>query len=39
MVLLGKSGCGKSTLLKLLMRIYQGEGEILFDNESIEEYQ
>ena len=34
--LLGKSGCGKSTLLKLLMRIYQGEGEILFDHESIE---
>ena len=33
--LLGKSGCGKSTLLKLLMRIYQGEGEILFDHESI----
>ena len=35
--LLGKSGCGKSTLLKLLMRIYQGEGDILFNNESIEE--
>lgn len=34
--LLGKSGCGKSTLLKLLMRIYQGEGDILFNNESIE---
>ena len=34
--LLGKSGCGKSTLLKLLMRIYQGEGEIIFDHESIE---
>lgn len=24
------------TLLKLLMRIYQGEGDILFNNESIE---
>ena len=35
--LLGKSGCGKSTLLKLLMHIYQGEGDILFNNESIEE--
>ena len=34
--LLWCSGCGKSTLLKLLMRIYQGEGEILFDHESIE---
>ena len=32
----GENGSGKSTLLKLLMRIYQGEGEILFDHESIE---
>ncbi len=36
MVFLVRLGCGKSTLLKLLMRIYQGEGEILFDHESIE---
>ena len=34
--LIGTNGSGKSTLLKLLMRIYQGEGDILFNNESIE---
>lgn len=34
--LIGESGCGKSTLLKLLMRIYQGNGEILYNGVSIE---
>ena len=34
--LVGESGCGKSTLLKLLMRIYQAEGEIQYDGVSIE---
>lgn len=35
--LLGKSGCGKSTLLKLLMRIYQGEGKIMYGKYNIDE--
>ena len=35
--LLGKSGCGKSTLLKLLMRIYQSEGKIMYGKYSIDE--
>lgn len=35
--LIGESGCGKSTLLKLIMCIYQGNGEILYNGVSIEE--
>lgn len=37
--LVGASGCGKSTILKLLLGFYHcQEGEILVDNERIEDY-
>jgi iron complex transport system ATP-binding protein len=35
--LLGPNGCGKSTLIRLMLKILQGEGEIVLDGKNLTE--
>lgn len=36
--LLGPNGCGKSTLIRLMLKILQGEGEIVLDGKNLTEH-